>query len=393
VADGPPCPEENGREAPVSAAGLFFSFFRLGLTAFGGPAIVAYMREMVVTRKGWMTQEEFMDGTALAQSLPGATAMQVAAYVGLRTRGVAGAILSYAAFALPAFVLMLILSALYSNSYRLPWVTALFSGLQVIVVAIVLNAAYTFGRSSLRAVADGFIATASAAALWLHVSPFYVICGAAAAGILLGVKRETRAEAMRQNPIGTALICLLATLAVSLVCLYIWSTKLATLALLMLKIDLFAFGGGFASIPLMLQEIVTVRGWLDAKTFMDGIALGQVTPGPIIITATFVGYLLYGLSGAVVATVAMFTPSFLLLLGTAPFFGRLKGSSIFAGVTHGVLTSFVGLLLYVTITFALAVPWSTFRFCLAAAAFLAMLKKIDLLYILLIGAALSVILL
>jgi chromate transporter len=158
----------------------------------------------------------------------------------------------------------------------------------------------------------------------------------------------------------------------------------------MLKIDLFAFGGGFASIPLMLQEVVNVRGWLDSKTFMDGIALGQVTPGPIVITATFVGYLVYGFPGAAVATIAMLTPSFLILVGTAPFFHRLKHSSIFSNATQGILASFVGLLLYVTVRFALAVPWDILRVCLVVAALIALLRKVDLLYIVLIGAAISV---
>ena len=94
----------------------------------------------------------------------------------------------------------------------------------------------------------------------------------------------------------------------------------------MMKIDLFAFGGGFTSLPLMLHEVVELRGWIDEKTFMNGIALGQVTPGPIVITATFVGYLLYGFWGSVVATLSIFTPSFLMLVIINPFFDRLKAS-------------------------------------------------------------------
>ena len=160
----------------------------------------------------------------------------------------------------------------------------------------------------------------------------------------------------------------------------------------MMKVDLFAFGGGFASLPLMLQEVVHVRGWMDAKTFMDGIALGQVTPGPIVITAAFVGYLTHRLLGAIVAAIAIFTPSFLLLVLTAPFFNRLKGSPAFTNATHGVLASFVGLLLYVTIRFAIAVPWDLFRILLVLAALAALFKKVDLIYIVLIGAALSLLL-
>ena len=128
---------------------------------------------------------------------------------------------------------------------------------------------------------------------------------------------------------------------------------------------------------------------MDARTFMDGIALGQVTPGPIVITAAFVGYLTHRLLGAIIATVGIFAPSFILLVLTAPFFNRLKGSRAFTNATHGVLASFVGLLLYVVIRFSVAVPWDIFRVILVLAALAALLKKIDLVYIVLIGAAIS----
>jgi chromate transporter len=142
----------------------------------------------------------------------------------------------------------------------------------------------------------------------------------------------------------------------------------------------------------MLQEVVHVRGWMDARTFMDGIALGQVTPGPIVITAAFVGYLTHHLLGAVVATVAIFTPSFIVLILTAPFFNRLKGSLAFAKATQGILASFVGLLLYVAIRFAVAVPWDFFRILLVLASLAALIRKVDLMYIVVIGAALSLLL-
>lgn len=148
--------------------------------------------------------------------------------------------------------------------------------------------------------------------------------------------------------------------------LFIVDRDLFHLASLMLRIDVFAFGGGFASLPLMLHEIVNVQGWPDSNTFMDGIALGQVTPGPIVITTTFIGYLTYGLAGAIVGTIAIFTPSFLLVVALAPFFERLKDSSWFIKATTGILASFVGLLLYVTVKFAIAVPWDTARVILGA---------------------------
>ena len=158
----------------------------------------------------------------------------------------------------------------------------------------------------------------------------------------------------------------------------------------MMKIDLFAFGGGFTSLPLMLHEIVEVRGWMDEKTFMNGIALGQVTPGPIVITATFVGYLLSGFWGSLVATLSIFTPSFLMLVIINPVFDRLKSSPLFLKATKGILASFVGLLLYVLIKFGLAVPWDILRVLLGVVALIALIKKIDLLYIVIIGGIISI---
>jgi chromate transporter len=129
---------------------------------------------------------------------------------------------------------------------------------------------------------------------------------------------------------------------------------------------------------------------MDYKTFMDGIALGQLTPGPIVITATFVGYLLYGLTGALTATAAIFTPSFLILIVVTPFFDRLMTSTYFLSVTRGILASFAGLLFFVTVNFASAVPWDIVKVLLACAAFAALVKKVDILYVVLTGAAISV---
>jgi chromate transporter len=172
--------------------------------------------------------------------------------------------------------------------------------------------------------------------------------------------------------------------------LYFVNSALFILATVMLKIDLFAFGGGFASLPLMLNEVVITREWMDSKTFMDGIALGQITPGPIVITAAFVGYLVYGLSGALVATIAIFTPSFFMVITVAPFFDRLKNSVYFLRAIDGVFASFVGLLLYVCFKFATTVPWDIARIILGLAALAALRRKIDILYIVPVGAVVSI---
>jgi len=159
----------------------------------------------------------------------------------------------------------------------------------------------------------------------------------------------------------------------------------------MARIDLFAFGGGFAALPLMFHEVVDVHSWMDSTTFINGLALGQVTPGPIVITATFVGYLTYGFWGGVVATIAIFIPSFLFVVGTVPYYDRLQGSQLYKKMFQGILFSFVGLLLSVTLKLALAVPWSWFLGLLAAGAFLSLLLGAEILWVVIAGVAISIV--
>jgi chromate transporter len=373
---------------------LFLSFFRLGLTAFGGPAMIAHIRELSVGRHGWLDERDFKNGVALSQSIPGATAMQTAAYVGLRVRGIPGALASYSGFGLPAFILMLILSALYARFNSLPKFISLFNGLQVIVVAIIFQATYSFGRNIANNYKSLIVSLLSAISFWFSISPFIVIIGAGILGMaFLKVSPSatmSRSETKDTQGYTLQIACLLVTFLASFVGLYFLSAILFNLAAVMLKIDLFAFGGGFASIPLMLHEVVINRGWLDSKTFMDGIALGQITPGPIVITATFVGYLVYGMAGAIIATIAIFTPSFLMLVFVAPFFDRLKASAHFIQAIDGVFASFVGLLVYVCIKFTMTVPWDVPRILLGIATLAALLRRVDILYIVLVGAVISV---
>jgi len=377
-----------------SIRNLFFSFLRLGITAFGGPAMVANIRELSIRRHQWLDEADFKNGVALCQSIPGATAMQTAAYVGLRVRGMSGALATYIGFGLPAFILMLILSVLYTRFNSLPKFVSLFNGLQVIVVAIIINATYSFGRNIANHYKNILIALLAAIAFWFGVSPFMVIVGAGILGMAIlkvsasGTMVNSKAKEAQWN--AKQMIGLLVIFLICFTGLYFLSTILFNLVAVMLKVDLFAFGGGFASLPLMLNEIVMNRGWLDSKTFMDGIALGQITPGPIVITATFVGYLVYGIPGAIVATIAIFTPSFFMVITVAPFFDRLKNSVYFMRAIDGIFASFVGLLLFVCIKFAMAVPWDFIRILLSLAALTALLRKVDILYILPIGAVISV---
>jgi chromate transporter len=376
---------------------LFASFFRLGLTAFGGPSMVAYIRALAVEKHRWLDDPTFTDGVALCQSIPGATAMQVAAYVGLRAGGVRGAAASFVGFGLPAFVLMTFLAAMYARVHSLPAVIAAFSGLQAAIVAIVANATVSFGRTSLRSWRHALIALAAALLFGLRLNPIAVILLAGLAGFAF-VRAATAPSKSSAGPPGQPaskrpLLIIVSCAAAGFLALLLFAPALFKLAALMFRIDLFAFGGGFASVPLMYHEIVQVRGWVDGPTFLNGIVLGQVTPGPIVITATFVGYLLRGLPGALVATAGVFLPSFLGVVALVPYLDRLKASRHFASVTGGILCSFVGLLLTVTIRFAGNVHWDVVHLLLAVGAFVALLRRVDILWVVVAATVVSVVVL
>ena len=164
---------------------LFRSFFRLGLTAFGGPSMVAYIRKMTVDQKGWLDTETFNQGVALCQMIPGATAMQTTAFVGLRTRGVPGAAVSFIGFGLPAFLMMMVAAAAYAYARNMAVVLSAFSGLQAIIVALIANATLSFGRTTLKSWRHFAIAGAAAALFGLNVNPVFVIMAAAVAGFVL----------------------------------------------------------------------------------------------------------------------------------------------------------------------------------------------------------------
>lgn len=375
-----------------SLSRMFFSFLRMGTTAFGGPAMIPYVRKMAVGQKKWLDGDSFQDGVALCQAIPGATVMQMAAYIGLKVRGVGGAMASYIGFILPAFLLMLALSFAYARTHELPAVVSVFSGLQAVIVAVVANATLSFGKTSLKNWKNWTIALTAAVLFWLRANPALIIILAAFLGILLNGRQPAARNASHSSKMPHTTMPLLLFLlasAAGLALLFFFRKDLFHLAVLMSKIDLMAFGGGFGSVPLMFHEIVEVRSWMDGPTFLNGIVLGQFTPGPIVITATFVGYLKRGFPGALIATIAIFLPSFLILIGVAPWFDRVRSEPWFTRAIGGILCSFVGLLLTVTIRFGLNVQWDLAHAALSAAAFTALFFKVDILWVVLAGTAIS----
>ena len=181
---------QHGPSLPL----LFSSFLRMGITAFGGPAMIAYIRKMAVGQKQWLDLDSFQDGVALCQTIPGATAMQMAAYVGLKTRGLRGAASCYVGFGLPAFLLMLGLSFTYSRTHELPAVISIFSGLQAVIVAVVANATRSFGKTSLKNWKSVVIGLIAAGLFWIGANPLLIIILAALLGVLLNGRQPLTPE-------------------------------------------------------------------------------------------------------------------------------------------------------------------------------------------------------
>lgn len=341
---------------PVRDGDLARTFFLIGLTSYGGPAIVAQIRKVTVKEKGWLTEEEFAESLAFCQTLPGPIAVQTAAHIGWRTGGPLGALLATISYVIPTFVLMLILSALYVRLGEVPAVEAILQGLRAVVVAIVMDSILSMAQSALKDWRGVVIATAAAAALILDAGALLVLLGSALAAIFLlwGVAPPPGSRAANDPAArgggwkGVAVILLAAVVFAGAVALSgVLDPALPALALTMAKVDMLAFGGGYTAIALMHDQVVKVHPWLTSQEFLDGLALGQITPGPVIITATFIGYKVAGMTGAIAATIGVFLPSWLLLALLAPQFDRIRSLVLVHRMVRGLLAAFVAMLVYV----------------------------------------------
>ena len=369
---------------------LLLAFLWLGLTAFGGVAMFAHVRKYIVDKKGWLDSNTFDSGLALCQVIPGAIIMQLSAYIGLKLKGIKGAVVCFIGFGLPAFLIMFILSILYKHSKNISGVELVLTGLRVIIVSIVANAAYSFGKKNFRNLNDWIISAVAAGLFLTRLHPALVLLIAALSGLLLSKNDLSQHEkSVKSNTYWFFLLTLFLT-GISILALYILGSGYFTLATIMLRIDLFSFGGGLASMPIMYHELVDLYGWFDAKTFMDGAILGQVTPGSIIIAATFFGYMHFGIWGSLLATIYVFTPSFLILMGVIPFFDRLRKYPQFNKIINGILCSFVGLLVVVTYRFTIGIHWNLVNVLLALAAFVLLVRQVNVIWIVTGGIIVSI---
>jgi chromate transporter len=376
-------------QAYPSYRSLFLAFFQIGLSAFGGLAMSAHIRKSIVDKLKWMDGDSFDTGLALCQVIPGAIVMQLAAYIGLKLKGIRGAIVSFIGFGLPAFLIMLILSIIYKHVKNISTVETVLNGLRFMIVAIVANAAYIFGTKNFKNINDWVIALISAGLFLTKLHPVLVLVVASLLGIFLTKKEQTIKSGRGRSRTFRFFLLLLSVVLVCAGILFLVNKDYFTLATIMLRIDLFSFGGGLAAMPIMYNELVDLYGWFDDKMFMDGMILGQVTPGSIIIAATFFGYMHFGLWGSLLATICVFTPSFLLLMGIVPFFDRLQAHPQFNKIINGILCSFVGLLTVVTFRFSIGIHWNVVNIALTIAAFILLVRKVDVIWVILGGILVS----
>jgi chromate transporter len=349
-ADGPVQP------APVTTWELCKTCLYLGLTCYGGPAMVGYVREVMVVRRRWVRQDEFAEGLALSQVVPGATLTQVISYVALVLKGPAGAALAATAFILPGALIVMAVSALYFRWQTLPLVASLSRGVGAVVIGLLAYASVRLAKASFASPVSYGIAGASCLAYLLGANAFVVAVGAAGlARLLIGSPENgDPADAARATPSsvrpGTWAALALAG-ALALAATWLAVPVLGRLCVAFAAIGSVAFGGGYSMVPLIQQQVVDKLGLLSIRSFLDGIALGQITPGPIMLTATFVGYAASGPIGALAATAAIFAPSWFIVVAVAPTFRSWTRRTGVQAMIQGVVASFVGMLISVLIQY------------------------------------------
>jgi chromate transporter len=322
-------------------------FLMLGATGFGGPVALAnYMRRDLVERRGWLDEASYDRGLAIATACPGPMAYQLGVYCGYVTYGVPGALAIAIAFALPPFAIVVTIAALYERFAGAGLVRGLFYGIGPVVVALILRASWNLGRKTLKrdypawavAIAAGVVTIALQRELtWLFL----------AAGILGIVVFAPRAKAapLEQGAPIPAVPKMRATSVPALLALAVPSSGLApALFWFFFKTGFLVFGSGLVVVSFVKTYVVDQYHWLDHQTFVDAVAVGMISPGPVVITATFVGYAVDGFAGATAATLGIFLPSIVLTILATPLLLRYGSHPRVAGFVRGVTVAVVGVL-------------------------------------------------
>jgi chromate transporter len=314
-------------------------FLRLGALGFGGPiALAGYMHRDLVERRRWVSRQDYVEGLALAQLAPGPLAAQLAIYLGWVRAGLLGATLVAVAFVLPSFLMVLALAAGYVKFGGLPWMGGAFYGIGAAVVALIARSSYkllrlTVGRDWLLWL---LFAINAAVTAWAESEIVWVFLLSGVLALLLRAPPGFRPK--------TAVLSLLAWPEALTTGLHgpADGTRLGQLTWFFTKAGAFVFGSGLAIVPFLRGEVVKEQGWLNDQQFLDAVAVAMITPGPVVITAGFIGYLVAGPVGAVLAAVAVFLPCYLMIVVLAPYYRHVVRNQQIRAFVSGVTAAATG---------------------------------------------------
>ena len=362
---------EVGPTPGASLSEVAALFLKLGFVAFGGPAAhIALMREEVVRRRRWVTEQQFLDLLGASNLIPGPTSTELAIYLGYARAGWRGLVLAGTLFILPAALISLALAWAYVRYGSTPEATWLLYGIKPVIIAVVVQAIWALGRTAVKG--------------WLHVTIGALVLVLYAVGaneivLLLGaglfVVAARKGWRLRERPRTLALVPLLGAPALPSAAAGA-AVDPASLFLVFLKIGAVLYGSGYVLLAFLRNDFVVRLRWLTDQQLIDAVAVGQLTPGPVFTTATFIGYVLAGTSGAALATVAIFLPSFVFVAVVYPIVPRLRGSPWMSGFLDGVNVAALGLMMAVTwqLGRSAVVDWLTAGVALVATVLLLKLR-------------------
>ncbi|HFB53803.1 MAG TPA: chromate efflux transporter [Sulfurimonas autotrophica] len=337
---------------------LLWAFFIIGLTAYS-VAMLQQLKTLVVGRK-WLTQEEMDEGLAMVQLYPGPIMFNLATYSAYRIKGFFGALLATFLFVLPSYLLMVLLSWLYFNYGNVAWVHPIFIALEAMVVGIIVHITLDFANRYIDGGKTAFISAMAFILLLYKINAFWVIVFAVGLGLLFFWRDNMNPQGKKQAQYISipgewkwrlaAMIISISVFIAFIALALVYKSELSTLFLSMFKVGAVAFGNGMTIMPLLQQEAVMSHHWLSMQEFADGIAFGQITPGPFLITATFIGYKVAGLAGSLFATVGMFYPSFFYTIVMSEIYSKIKDYLFIRRGLKGILAAFTGMLFFVLLS-------------------------------------------
>jgi len=328
------------------------TLLRLGATSYGGPAIMGFMQAELQERRKWVSKERFLEGLAVANMVPGATATQLGIFLAYARGGWWGGFLGGVAFVLPAFVIMLALTIAYATFGVTPLARSALYGLGPVVIGLFAIALYRLGKTAVSTVPEAIIGIAAATALAttrLGIVAILVLAGCAGLLVFYRGPSVSRvrwvASLLFVASLGLAAWASTVTFGTASAGFTPDPRNLVHLGLFFLKVGAFTIGGGLTMIAFIQDQVVGQFGWLTPREFVDGLALGQLTPGPVLMIAAYVGYKLAGLAGAVVAAAAAFLPSFVIMLAILPVLDRIRQLAWMKAMMRGMAPSVIGVLI------------------------------------------------